>query len=144
MIFISRIQKGSSSKFQDNPRAGSLNQDIFAYINAADFNEFLEVQEDLYLRMMDVIEASGTGFAFPSQTLYMTRNQGLSKEKTAEAEAQVHQWRDNKEMQIPNFSPDRISSNATLFPILPMVRRAKAVKGRKTSDRSLLKVSLTY
>ncbi|MDO1450706.1 mechanosensitive ion channel family protein [Rhodocytophaga aerolata] len=75
--------------------ADSLNLEIFAYVNAIDFNQFLEVQEDLYLRMMDVIEDSGTGFAFPSQTLYVARDKGLSEEKTAAVEKQVRKWREN-------------------------------------------------
>ena len=43
----------------------SLNLEVFAYVATRDWNEFLEVQEDIYLRMMDVVTASGTGFAFP-------------------------------------------------------------------------------
>lgn len=90
--------------------ADSLNLEVFAYVNAIDFDEFLEVQEDLYLRMMDVVEASGTGFAFPSQTLYIARDQGLSKEKSEEAEEQVQKWRAANDVQIPKFTPERIQS----------------------------------
>ncbi|WP_237144848.1 mechanosensitive ion channel family protein [Pontibacter pamirensis] len=98
--------------------ADSLNIDIFAYVNASNFDQFLEVQEDLYLRMMDVVEASGTGFAFPSQTLYIARDQGLSKEKGAEAEEQVRKWREAGEMQIPSFNSDRIENlrNSISYP----------------------------
>ncbi len=78
--------------------AGSLNLEIFAYVHAIDFDQFLEVQEELYLRMMDVIAASGTGFAFPSQTLYVARDQGLSEDKAAAAEELVRKWRENKEV----------------------------------------------
>ena len=88
--------------------AVSLNLEVFAYVKAIDFNQFLEVQEDLYLRMMDVIEASGTGFAFPSQTLYVAHDKGLSKDKTAAVEEQVRKWRENKYVQIPNFTTERI------------------------------------
>jgi MscS family membrane protein len=88
--------------------ADSLSLEVFAYVHAVDFNQFLEVQEDLYLRMMDVIAASGTGFAFPSQTLYVARDQGLSQDKTAAAEAQVRKWRENEHMPIPNFTAERI------------------------------------
>ncbi len=55
----------------------SLNLEVFAYVGTKDFNEFLEVQEDINLRMMDVVAASGTGFAFPSQTLYFARDEVL-------------------------------------------------------------------
>ena len=86
----------------------ALKLEIFAYVHAKDFDQFLEIQEDLYLRMMDVVAASGTGFAFPSQTLYMAKDQGLSPEKTTEAAEQVRKWREAGEMQIPGFTPQRI------------------------------------
>lgn len=52
----------------------SLDVELFSYVIALDFDEFLEVKEDLNLRIMDILEASGTGFAFPSQTLYLRRD----------------------------------------------------------------------
>ncbi len=96
----------------------SLNIEVFAYILGKDFNEFLEVKEDLLLRMMDVVEASGTGFAFPSQTIYLAKDTGLSAEKTEEAEKKVNQWRANGEMSIPYFDEDMIQvlRNSILYP----------------------------
>jgi len=44
----------------------SLNVEVFAYVDTTDFNEFLAVQEDLVLRMLDILDESGTGVAFPS------------------------------------------------------------------------------
>jgi MscS family membrane protein len=89
---------------------GATSQDvgIHAYIFAADFNEFLEIQEDLNLRIADVIAESGSGFAFPSQTLYMARDSGLSEEKTRAAEAKVREWKEQDDMHLPKFRQDRI------------------------------------
>ncbi|GAB3538100.1 hypothetical protein GCM10027443_32380 [Pontibacter brevis] len=89
--------------------ADSLNLEVFAYVHASNFEEFLEVQEDLFLRIMDIVEASGTGFAFPSQTLYMARDKGVSAEKTQEAEREVQKWREAGEMQLPRFDEARIN-----------------------------------
>lgn len=44
---------------------------MFAYVKTTVRAEFLGVQEDLWLRVMDLVAQSGTGFAFPSQTLYL-------------------------------------------------------------------------
>ncbi|WP_017730854.1 mechanosensitive ion channel family protein [Nafulsella turpanensis] len=88
--------------------AASLNVEIFAYILTKDFNEFVEIREDLLLRMIDVVEASGTGFAFPSQTLYIARDAGLSEEKSRAAEEKVRKWKEAGEMQIPSFDPEKI------------------------------------
>lgn len=73
--------------------ADSLRIEIFAYILSSDYNEFLEIQEDLNLRIADVLDASGTSLAFTSQTLYLARDSGLSKEKKSAAEAEVAEWR---------------------------------------------------
>lgn len=45
--------------------------DVFALVQCADWNEFLAVKEDLNLRIIDIVAESGTGFAFPSQTVYL-------------------------------------------------------------------------
>ena len=44
----------------------SLDVEILAFVNTGDVDEFLAVQEELLLRIMDIITASGTGFAFPA------------------------------------------------------------------------------
>ncbi len=110
--------------------AASLNLEFFAYINAKDFNEFLEVKEDLLLRIMDVVEASGTGFAFPSQTLYLARDTGLSEEKTREAEERVKKWKESGEMQIPSFDPNRIEElrNSISYPPEGSAQKSKGQK----------------
>jgi MscS family membrane protein len=51
--------------------ASSLDVDIFAYVFARDWSSFLEIQEDLLLRVMDIAHKAGVGIAFPSQTLYL-------------------------------------------------------------------------
>jgi MscS family membrane protein len=98
--------------------ADSLNLGIFAYVEVLTFDEYLEVQEDLLLRIMDIVESSGTGFAFPSQTIYMARDSGLSEEKTAAAEARVKKWRKEQDIQIPRFEQERIEKlrNSISFP----------------------------
>lgn len=86
----------------------SLKLEVWSYIKTISNDEFLEVQEDLYLRFMEVVEASGTGFAFPSQTIYFAKDTGVSEEKTKDAEAKVRAWREAGDLQIPNFSPEKI------------------------------------
>ena len=89
--------------------AHSLDLEVFAYVAVNDWNEFLKIREDIYLRMMDVIRASGTGFAFPSQTLYLGRDGGLDDERRQSAESQVRAWRDAGELPFPDFSEEAIA-----------------------------------
>jgi MscS family membrane protein len=77
--------------------AHSLDIEIFAYVIAWDYAGFLEVQEDLLLRCMDIVAASGTGFAFPSQTLYLGRDGGLDESRTQEAEEAIRRQRDQEQ-----------------------------------------------
>ena len=44
---------------------------------------------------MELVEQSGTGFAFPSSTLYLGRDSGLNESRTQEAEANVRRQREN-------------------------------------------------
>jgi MscS family membrane protein len=87
----------------------SLDLEIFAYVLTSDYGSFLEVQEDLLLRIMDIIEASGTAVAFPSSTTYLARDSGLDAAKTQNAIATVERWHEERELPFPNFHPARIS-----------------------------------
>jgi MscS family membrane protein len=88
--------------------ASSLNIEMFGYASTSDWAEFLGIREDLFLRVMDIVEQSGTGFAFPSQTLYFARDQGLDADRSEAAEAQVRQWRDEGRLPFPNASPEQM------------------------------------
>jgi len=83
--------------------ASSLNLEVFAYVGTKDWNEFLGVQEDIFLRMMDVVAESGTSFAFPSQTLYFARDEGLDSDKSAAAMTEVQKWRAAQKLPFPEF-----------------------------------------
>ena len=78
----------------------SLDLDIFAYINVTDYGEYLEVSEDLNLRIMGLIAKAGAGFAFP-QNLYVERSKGFDKERAREAEDQVMKWKEDQELFLP-------------------------------------------
>jgi MscS family membrane protein len=82
--------------------------EVFAYVRTADWQEFLGIQEDVFLRIMDIVRESGTAFALPSQTLYFGRDSGLDPDKTHAAEAQVRQWREESRLPFPNFSTDLV------------------------------------
>ncbi|MGD9765660.1 MAG: mechanosensitive ion channel family protein [Candidatus Binatia bacterium] len=89
--------------------ASSFDVELFAYVRTADINEFLAVQEDLLLRIMDVVAASGTGFAFPSQTLYLARDHGLDPRRREAAEHQVERWRQQKALGLPQLPSEQLA-----------------------------------
>jgi MscS family membrane protein len=81
--------------------------EMFAYVRTGDWGEFLSIQEDIFLRVIDIIEQSGAGFAFPSQTLYFARDTGPNQEQTKAVEAQVRQWRAEGRLPFPDFSREQ-------------------------------------
>ncbi len=59
--------------------SSSLDIDLFAYIVVSDFDQFLEVQEELLLRIMDAVQAAGTRVALPSQTTYVAASSAFER-----------------------------------------------------------------
>jgi MscS family membrane protein len=51
--------------------AFSLDVDIFAYVIARDWDDFLAIQEELLFSVMNVVREAGTEIAFPSRTVYL-------------------------------------------------------------------------
>ena len=88
----------------------SLDVEIYCYVNTRDWNDFLAVREDVFLRVLDAVAESGAGFAFPSQTAYLTQDEGTDGERAAAAEAQVEQWRRQGELMFPEHSRERIGA----------------------------------
>jgi MscS family membrane protein len=86
------------------------NVEILSYILTQDFNEFAAVREDLLLRIMDVVDNSGSGLALPAQTLYLGRDSGLAKDKAETAVQKVAELRDGKKLPFPDFHQEEISS----------------------------------
>jgi MscS family membrane protein len=55
---------------------------------------------------MDIVKEAGTGFAFPSQTTYFTKDTGLDAEKSRMAEDQVENWRTKGKLPFPEFDKE--------------------------------------
>jgi len=113
----------------------SLSVEVFSYILTRDFNEFAAVREDLLLRMLDVMEDSGGGLALPSQTLYLSRDAGVEKEKAATAIKKIAELRDGKQLPFPDFHEEKISSfkGSIEYPQSESAVRKESEDSRKTS-----------
>ena len=66
-------------------------------------------------------------WALPSQTVYLGRDSGLDKEKTAAAAREVQQWRENSVLPFPDYTPSDISefSNSLPYPQPDSALRSK-------------------
>lgn len=105
-----RLQPESARARLTGLGASSREIEVFAYAMTGNWPEFLGIQEDVYLRIIEIVQQSGTAFALPSQTLYFSRDGGLNADKTEAAEAQVRRWREENRLPFPDFSPDRVEA----------------------------------
>jgi MscS family membrane protein len=109
--------QGARSRFVSFDES-AMTVEIFCYVLTRDGDEFLAIREDLLLRIMDIVDAAGTGFAFPSQTVYLGRDIGVHKEKAEKVAREVQKWREGNLLPFPDFKPEDISefSNSLPYP----------------------------
>jgi MscS family membrane protein len=88
---------------------GAITVEIFCYILTLDGAEALAIQEDLLLRMMDLMKNAGTSLASSSQMLVRSRDSGSDKDRTAAVHDEVKKWRDSGEMPFPDYDPADIA-----------------------------------
>jgi MscS family membrane protein len=87
-----------------------LSIELVSYVLTRDYNEYAAVREDLLLRMMDIMEDAGSGLALPAQTLYLSRDSGVEKEKADAAAQKIAEQRDGKKLPFPDHHKDDIAS----------------------------------
>ncbi len=86
----------------------SLNVRIRVYAKTREWNDFHAIREDIFLRLFDLVEEAGTGFAFPSRTLYLGKDEGLDRETGDKATARVEAWRSSGQLPFPRFKPEKL------------------------------------
>lgn len=53
--------------------ASSLNIMVYCFTKTTQWAEWLGIQQDVYLKIIDIVQRHGADFAFPSQTLYVEK-----------------------------------------------------------------------
>ncbi|MEM7461566.1 MAG: mechanosensitive ion channel family protein [Pseudomonadota bacterium] len=85
----------------------SLDITIRVYAETREWNDFFAIKEDVLMRVNDIVNESGSGFAFPSQTLYMGEDSGLDKARTETADKAVKSWRRRGKLPFPRYSAEQ-------------------------------------
>jgi MscS family membrane protein len=98
---------------------GAITVEVFCYILTLDGAEALAIQEDLLLRIMDLMKNAGAALASSSQTLYRGRPSAADQEKTAAVHGEVQKWRDSGKMPFPDYAPDDIAKFRDSLPYPP-------------------------
>ena len=64
-------QKDSLMVYFDSFGDSSLNIFVYCFTATANWAKYLEIREDVHVKIMQIVEANGSGFAFPSQSIYV-------------------------------------------------------------------------
>jgi MscS family membrane protein len=95
--------------------ASSLDIEIRIYALTKEWNDFYAIREDVLLRVNELVRESGASFAFPSQTVYLSRDGKADQARGDAAVQQVQDWRRSGQLPFPHMAhSDRISLAGTL------------------------------
>jgi MscS family membrane protein len=83
--------------------AHSLDVEIFAYVFCSTVDDFHAIREDVFLRVMTVVDNCGAQFAFPSAVHYSAEDTASDPERVKAAEEMVRRWREEGELPFPDF-----------------------------------------
>ncbi len=64
-------QKDSLMVFFDSFGDSSLNIFVYTFANTANWERYLQIREDVHIKIMEIVEKNGSSFAFPSQSIYV-------------------------------------------------------------------------
>jgi MscS family membrane protein len=95
----------------------SLDIGVRIYALTRDFNEFHAIREDVLLRMSDIVKKSGSSFAFPSQTLYMGRDDGLDVSVARRLRKKLNLGAKPASCRFQDLRPTELSSSKVLSTI---------------------------
>ncbi len=88
--------------------ASSLDIDLRVYAKTREWNDFYAIKEDVLLRIAEIVKSAGTGFAFPSRTIYVTKDGGLDEKLGDKAQEEVKAWRRRREYPFPKFAASKL------------------------------------
>lgn len=78
-------------------------------VNSNDFQQYLAIAEDINLRIIDLVNESGTNFAYPSQTIMVEDAAPLDTSQKQQVEALVEQWREQDKLPFPQWPDEYVS-----------------------------------
>jgi MscS family membrane protein len=95
------IESGSSRIRVSGFAGASFDLELFAYGKTGDAAEFTAIRQDVILKIVDIVEAAGTGFAAPTQLMYMSRDTGIDAEKANGIVRRVTELRASDDFRFP-------------------------------------------
>jgi MscS family membrane protein len=79
----------------------AINVDVLTWIVTTDYHEYTAIAEELNFAILRIVERAGTGFAFPSQTVYTRAESGIDDQRARQAETIVNERRQRGDLWLP-------------------------------------------
>jgi len=81
----------------------SLDVELVAYASTTDWAEFLAIRQDVFLRILGLVEEAGTRLAVPAQLELQSAAPGLDEERAGAAAARARRWREEGNPLLPEY-----------------------------------------
>jgi MscS family membrane protein len=78
--------------------------ELFAYGETGDWAQFTAIRQDVILKIAEIVEASGTKFAAPTQLAYLSKDKGIDAEKANDIARRVTELRAGDSLRFPGES----------------------------------------
>jgi len=72
-VFETDPERVSTLVFVDEFGASSINIMLYCFTRTTNWEAWLDVKQELAFKVKEIVEGNGTGFAFPSQSVYMEK-----------------------------------------------------------------------
>jgi len=95
------IEPGTSRIRVTNFVGAAFELELFAYGKTGDWPQFTAIRQDVLLKIAEIVEASGTRFAAPTQLAYLSRDAGVDVEKTNNVVRRVTELRASDQFKFP-------------------------------------------
>jgi len=81
--------------------------ELFAYGKTGDYAQFTKIRQDVILKIAEIVEASGTGFAAPTQLAYLSRDKGVDAKRTSDIVRRITEPRAGDVFRFPGEARTR-------------------------------------
>jgi MscS family membrane protein len=79
----------------------AFQMELFAYGKTGDWAQFTAIRQDVILKIAEIVEASGTRFAAPTQLAYVSRDKGVNAGKASDIVRRVTDLRVGDSLRFP-------------------------------------------
>jgi MscS family membrane protein len=95
------IEPGSSRVRVTGFAGAAFGMELFAYVKTGDYAQYTAIRQDVILKITEIVEAAGTGFAAPTQLTYLSTDAGVDAEKTNDIVRRVSELRAADAFRFP-------------------------------------------